>query len=76
MNTGILREVLAWYSAYGGNASTESAQTRSRSASSWTSRTRMVWTSVASRISTSTSLRRLYTHTGFVGAPPWEATST
>ena len=39
--TGILRVVLAWYSAYGGNAVTASAHSRARSASSSTSRTRI-----------------------------------
>ena len=40
-----------------------------------TSRTRMLCTAVSSWISTSACARRLYTHTGFFGAPPFEPTS-
>ena len=40
--TGIFREVRPWYSSYGGNASTEAAQSRARSSGSDTSRTRML----------------------------------
>lgn len=41
-NTGIFRSVRVWYSSYGGYASTARAHNRSRSASSSTSRTRML----------------------------------
>ena len=58
-NTGIFRDVRPWYSAYGGKASTEISHNLSRSASSWTSRTRILWTSVSSWTSTSWSALRL-----------------
>ena len=49
---GIFRVVCPWYSAYGGNAVTARSQSRARSASSSTSRTRIGCTTVWSRIST------------------------
>ena len=54
----------------GGNASTEAAHSRARSSGSATSRTRIVCTSVSSRISTLASTRRLYTQTDCAGRHP------
>src|SRR5438034_998434 len=51
--------VSAWYSSYGGYAATASFHSRARSASSLTSRTRIVWTVVWSRSSTAGLARRL-----------------
>src|SRR5256885_14064747 len=76
MKTGIRRAVFAWYSSYGGYAATASFHNRARSASSLTSRTRIAWTAAWARISTVGVARRLFTHTGVVGAPPTEPTRT
>src|SRR5581483_12167466 len=74
-NTGIVRSVFSWYSAYGGYASTARRHHTSRS-SPVTSRT------VASKgsgpswiVTASESALRLWYQTGCFGAPPIDATS-
>src|SRR5882724_9165682 len=74
--SGIFRVVLFWYSAYGGNAATAISQSRARSASFSTSRTRIAWSAAWSRISTAGFARRLCTQTGCVGSPPCDPTRT
>src|SRR6476469_56323 len=68
------RSVFFWYSAYGGNASTQRGHHCSRSAPS-TSRARAVHERVSSWSSMTGFLRRFAYHFGCSGAPPLLATA-